>query len=273
MTTESFTRRFVPALGRDVFRLGLACNYGLDAQGFERALERGVEYVFFTHMRTGHIKEPLKRALKERREKVVLATGPSVAFFGGNVRRGAERILRDLAIDYIDVFQLFWLGTGSAWTDGTIDALAKLKEEGKVKRVGISIHDRERAGRLAEDSPLDLFMIRYNAAHPGAEQDIFPHLAARRPAVVAYTATSWRKLMKAPAGWSRPAMTAGDCYRFCLTSPHVDVVLTGPKTWVELDESMNALARGPLSAEEEKWMRELGRVVHGGRPALADAIQ
>ena len=35
-------------------------------------------------------------------------------------------------------------------------------------------------------------MIRYNAAHPGAERDIFPHLEARRPAVVAYTATSWR---------------------------------------------------------------------------------
>ncbi len=58
-----------------------------------------------------------------------------------------------------------------------------------------------RAGQLAEESPLDLFMIRYNAAHPGAERDIFPHLARRQPAVVAYTATSWRKLLKAPSKW------------------------------------------------------------------------
>ena len=54
--------------------------------------------------------------------------------------------------------------------------LVRLREEGKVRAIGISIHDRERAGKLAESSPLDLFMIRYNAAHPGAERDIFPHL-------------------------------------------------------------------------------------------------
>ena len=46
-------------------------------------------------------------------------------------------------------------------------------------------------------------MIRYNAAHPGAEQDVFPHLAARQPAVVAYTATSWRKLLPAAARLER----------------------------------------------------------------------
>ena len=34
-------------------------------------------------------------------------------------------------------------------------------------------------------------MIRYNAAHPGAEQDIFPYLAKRRLAIVTYTATRW----------------------------------------------------------------------------------
>jgi aryl-alcohol dehydrogenase-like predicted oxidoreductase len=271
--TSAFARRHVPALGRDVFRLGLALNYGIDAAGFERALERGVEYVFFTHTKTGHLREPLRRALRERRDKLVLATGPQIGFFGGNVRRGAERLLRDFGIEYIDVFQLFWLGVGSAWTSGTIDELAKLKEEGKVRRIGISIHDRERAGRLAADSPLDLFMIRYNAAHPGAERDIFPHLAKRRPAVVAYTATSWRKLLKAPSGWRGPVMSAGDCYRFCLSSPHVDVTLTGPKSWAQLEESLDALDKGPLTADEAQWMRELGRVVHGGAPAPALAVQ
>jgi len=69
-------------------------------------------------------------------------------------------------------------------------------------------------------------MIRYNAAHPGAERDIFPHLAKRNPNVVAYTATRWRRLLSAPRGWTGPVMTAGDCYRFCLSSAHVDVVLT-----------------------------------------------
>jgi aryl-alcohol dehydrogenase-like predicted oxidoreductase len=262
----SFTRRHVPALGREVFRLGLACNYGIDAAGFERGLERGIEYVFWTNMRTGHLREPLRRALKNRREGVVLAAGPSLGYFGGSVRRGTEKILRDLGTDYVDVLHLFWLGTGSAWTDGTIEALTKLKEEGKARAIGISIHDRARAGKLAEDSPLDLFMIRYNAAHPGAERDIFPHLARRKPAVVAYTATSWRKLLSAPRAWKRGPMTAGDCYRFCLSSPHVDVTLTGPKSAAQLEESLDALERGPLTADEDRWMRDFGRVVHGDAP-------
>jgi aryl-alcohol dehydrogenase-like predicted oxidoreductase len=124
-------------------------------------------------------------------------------------------------------------------------------------------HDRPRAGRLAESSLLDLLMVRYNAAHPGAETDVFPRLARRRPAVVAYTATSWRKLLRPPRSWKGPPAAAGDCYRFCLTSPHVDVVLTGPRNVAELRENVAAVEKGPLSEPEMTFMRELGRAVHG----------
>jgi predicted aldo/keto reductase-like oxidoreductase len=270
MADATFTRRMVPALGRPVFRLGLACNYGIDAPGFERALERGMDYVFWTSRRTGHLRESLRKALRERRERLSVATGPSVGFFAGNVRRGTERLLRSLGTDYIDALHLFWLGVGSAWTPRTIDELAKLKAEGKIRAIAISIHDRERAGRLLADSPIDLFMIRYNAAHPGAERDIFPHRPGATeqkgrssPAIVAYTATSWRKLLKAPRGWNGPVMTAGDCYRFCLSSPHVDLTLAGPRTWAQLQEALDALDKGPLSAGEDRWMREFGHAVHG----------
>ena len=106
-------------------------------------------------------------------------------------------------------------------------------------------------------------MIRYNAAHPGAERDIFPHLARRRPAVIAYTATNWSRLLKRPRGWDGPVPDAGHCYRFCLSNEHVDVVLTGPATAAQLDENLAALERGPLSADELRWMRDFGQVVHG----------
>ena len=163
----------------------------------------------------------------------------------------------------IDVFQLFWLGKMSAFTRGVQAEMTALRDEGKVRWLCASIHDRPRAGRLAADSILDALMIRYNAAHPGAEQEIFPHLAARRPAVVSYTATAWRKLLAAPKGWSGKVPTAGDCYRFCLSSPHVDVALTGPRTVAQLRENLAAVERGPLSAEEDAWMRAVGRAVRG----------
>jgi aryl-alcohol dehydrogenase-like predicted oxidoreductase len=259
--SDAFTYRDVRSVGKKVFRLGLAANYGIDEAGIKSAFERGINYVYLTPR--GAMAKPLKEAIAKDRDKLVIAAGPSVGYFGGSVRRTAERLLRALGTDYIDVFQLMWLGVGSAWTEATQRELRHLKETGKAKALAVSIHDRERAGRLAEDSPLDLLMIRYNAAHPGAERDIFPHLAKRRPNIVAYTATSWRKLLKRPSGWDGKVATAGDCYRFCLSSPHVDVVLTGPASTAQLDENLAALARGPLSAEEDAWMRDFGRVVHG----------
>ncbi|MFN7130910.1 MAG: aldo/keto reductase [Myxococcales bacterium] len=260
---DDFLHRELRATGQRVHRLGIACNYGIDAAGLEHAFERGINYVFWTQLRTGGLKNTVRAALQRHRDRVVLATGPSLAYFGGSVRRAAERTLKTFGIDRIDVFQLFWLGRMSAWSNGTVEELLKLKEEGKVRAIGISIHDRPRAGRLAEDSPLDLLMLRYNAAHPGAEREVFPHLKKRQPSVVAYTATSWRRLLKKPAGWDGPAMSAGDCYRFCLSSPHVDLVLCGAADRRQLDENLAALEKGPLSLEEAEWMRRYGQAVHG----------
>jgi aryl-alcohol dehydrogenase-like predicted oxidoreductase len=266
VTTRDFTHRALAlgtASGRPVHRLGLALNYGIDPRGFDVGVERGMNYFFYTQLRTKALLPSLRRTLRARRESCVVAAGPSIAYVAGNVRSGVEKRLRELETDYLDVVQLFWLGVGSAWTDGTIDALMRLRDEGKVRAIGVSIHDRKRAGALAESSPLDLFMVRYNAAHPGAERDIFPHLATRQPKIVAYTATSRKALLRRPRGWSGPVMTAGDCYRFCLSSPHVDVALCGPASTAELTENLDALERGPLTPDEAEWMRAFGAAAHG----------
>jgi len=259
---DDYLYRDVPALGRRVFRLGLATNYGVEGADLEWALEQGVNYVFWTP-KARHVTTSLKRALKRDRESIVLACGPTTGYFGGGIRRACERMLKKLDTAYIDIFQIFWLGRTSAWTPSTIDALLSLRESGLVRAVGVSIHDRKRAGRLVEESPLDMLMIRYNAAHPGAETDIFPLLAKRKPAIVAYTATRWRGLLKRPKGWNGPVMTASDCYRFCLSNPHVDLALTGPKNRRQLQENINDLReKGPLSEEETQWIRDFGQVVH-----------
>jgi aryl-alcohol dehydrogenase-like predicted oxidoreductase len=257
---EDFRFRTPPALGKRVHRLGLAASKGIDEAAIREALDAGVNYLFFTRK---SMVRPVREAVRRDRARLVIASGPVLGYFAGSIRRATEKVLRTLGTDYLDVLQIFWLGRMSALTEGNLAEMVRLREEGKVRALGVSIHDRPRAGRLAEDSPLDLLMIRYNAAHPGAEEDVFPHLARRRPAVVAYTATCWRKLLRPPKGWEGPAATAGDCYRFCLTSPHVDVVLTAPASAAELRENLQALERGPLSPEEEVRMRALGRAVHG----------
>ncbi len=261
--SEDFSHTTLRAVDKTVHRMGLSFNFGISAAEVEAGLERGINYLFWTTARTGKALPAVKAALARDRERYVLAAGPTLGWFRGNIRRGTEKLLRKLGVDYIDVLHLFWLGVSSSLTDGNVEELLKLRDEGKVRALGVSIHDRERAGKLAADSPLDLFMIRYNAAHPGAERDIFPHLDKRQPSVVAYTATRWRKLLSAPRGWDGPVMTPGDCYRFCLTSPHVDVVLTGPKNLKQLEENLDALAKGPLDDEEMEWIRRFGKAVHG----------
>jgi len=46
-------------------------------------------------------------------------------------------------------------------------------------------------------------------------------------------------------------------------SSTVDVVLTGPASAAQLDENLAALERGPLSHDEDAWMRDFGKAVHG----------
>ncbi|HET6437771.1 MAG TPA: aldo/keto reductase [Anaeromyxobacter sp.] len=259
MLAPDFLRRHLPALGKTVFRLGLSASFGLPEAGVQEALER-IQYLYLTPKMP---LAPIRRALAHGREQYVLVGGPPMAYFPGSCRRAVERALRRLGTDYLDVLQISWLGVMSALTGAMQEEMARLRREGKVRTLGASIHDRQRAGRLALDSILDLLMVRYNAAHPGAEVDLFPHLARRRPAVVAYTATSWRKLLRAPQGHTGRVPTAGDCYRFCLTHPAVDLVLTGPRTVDELRQNLAEVEKGPLPPEEVAWMRSFGRLVHG----------
>lgn len=263
MDPQTWLYKTPPALGgKRVFRLGLAANYGIPEDGVRAGMDRGVNF-FFCTMRDKEMRRPLREALKQRRESVLVAGVTTLGWFGWGVRRGAEKLLKDLGTDYLDVYLLGWLGVGSAWNSTTEREMVHLRESGKVRALGVSIHDRPRAGKLAESSPLDLLMIRYNAAHPGAEREIFPHVSDGKPAVLAYTATAWRRLLKRPKAWDGPVMTAGDCYRFQLSSPHVDLAITGPRDRAELEQNLDALAKGPLDPDEEKWMRAFGRAVHG----------
>ncbi len=139
-------------------------------------------------------------------------------------------------------------------------------------KVVLFIYNRQRAGRLALDSDIDLFMIRYNAKHPGAEQDIFPHLTKRNPAVVCYTALAWRQLTKPLKGiemqpWPGkeridvPPLTPELCYRFVLTNPHIHLVLTGQRNREQLNQNFKAIQRGALKPEELIWIRQYGKKV------------
>src|SRR3990172_5172989 len=169
MRSADFLYRDVPAVRKRLFRLGLSGTFGLDEAGCREALER-VSYVFWTPRMKG-LTPAVRDALARDRELYAVSAGPLFGYLGGSVRKASEGALRTLRVDYLDVFQLYWLGKMSALPQSVQDELVRLREEGKIRAVGTSIHDRARAGRLGGGSLFDPLMVRYTPPPPPPQQD------------------------------------------------------------------------------------------------------
>jgi aryl-alcohol dehydrogenase-like predicted oxidoreductase len=256
---DAFRARTLGATGVSVGPIGLGSSFGLGAAGVERAFDEGVRYFLWGSLRRRGFGEGLRNVAARRREDTVIAI-QTYTRAGFLMRFGVERALRFLKTDYVDVL-------GLAWWNGPpppriVEAALRLKDSGKVRQLMISSHHRPYFEDAIAEPAFDSIMVRYNAAHPGAEREVFPLLARRRVGVVAFTATRWGTLLEPrflPEG--EPAPRASDCYRFALSSPHVDVCLAGPRDEAELDEALAAVSRGPMSDEELAWMRRVGAVV------------
>ena len=247
-----------------VFRLGLAASYRPGERTIRRALDEGVNYLFLFATDT-QLSRVIRGLAPSQREKVVIATGGyNWLLWHSNLKKSLDNALRRLRTDYIDVFHYLGIVKPQHFPPRIQDELAELRHSGKIRATSISCHDRKFAGQLAAAGKVDALMIRYNAAHPGAERDVFPHVAAHRTAVISYTATRWRRLLVRPRGWPKnePAATAGQCYRFVLSNPAVDVALTAPSNEKQFLENLREARRGPLPEDEMSFMRRFGAYVH-----------
>jgi len=261
MPSMPFEERTLGRTGLRVARLGVAASYGVPAAAVERAFEQGVNYLYWGSLRRAAFAQAL-RNLAPRRDRFVLVV-ESYSRFPSLLRPSLERALRHLRMVHADILLL---GLWNKPVSGRIlDASRALRDRGLVRFLAVSTHHRPLVPQLAAHTDLDVFHFRYNAAHPGAEADIFPRLpAAARPGMVSFTATSWGQLLKPsriPRGERIP--TASDCYRFVLARPEVDVCLTGPANAAQMDEALRALQLGPMNPEELAWMRRVGAAVSG----------
>ncbi|MBL8606981.1 MAG: aldo/keto reductase [Myxococcales bacterium] len=245
--------------GLRVSRIGVASSYGVGGRDLERAHERGVSFFFWGLRRRGDFGRGLARIAKKDRAGVVIGI-QSYTRVGFLMKPSVHLALRALGTDYVDLLSLGWWNTMPPAR--VVDAALALREAGRVRHIVVSSHERTLLPRLAKVAGIDGLMVRYNAAHTGAEREVFPHVAEERPGVLAFTATRWGSLLDralVPPGEAVPR--ASDCYRFVLSSPHVHATLAGPKNGAELDEAMAALERGPMDEEEMAWMRRVGRAV------------
>jgi aryl-alcohol dehydrogenase-like predicted oxidoreductase len=236
--------------------IGLGSSYGVGGSDLERAYERGINFFFWGLRRRGDFGRGLRRLAAKDRGGIVIAA-QSYTRVASLMKPSLCSVLRSLGVDHVDLLGLGW------WDDvppaRIMEAAYQLVQEGKVKHLLLSSHHRPSFLPMMESLDLGGIMVRYNAAHPGAEREVFPHVAAGRHGVLAFTATRWGSLLDpalVPKGEEIPR--ASDCYRFVLSNPSVHATLAGPRDGAELDEAMAALDRGPLTDEEMAWMRRVG---------------
>jgi len=277
MTASLWDKVTFGRTGLSVSRLAIGSSYGVGGKDLERARERGVSFYFWGLRRTRTFAEGLRSITRTRREELCIAI-QSYSRSALLVRPSVELALRRLRLEYVDVLTLGWWN--AVPPDRIVDAALALKEKGKVKHVMVSCHHRPSFPDMIADPRFDAIMLRYNAAHPGAEREVFPRLAGQeqRPGVLAFTATRWGSLLNpkfCPPEERTPSAT--DCYRFVLSNPDVNVSLAGPKDGAELDQALTALDLGVLDAEEMAWMRRVGASVHqrrrtGGPVSFLDSL-
>ncbi len=267
----NFERALLGRTGLEAGRLGVAAGYGVPGSALEWAFERGVNYIFWGSRRSDSFGTALKR-LRTRRERIVLVI-QSYTRMANLLGWSLERALQTLSFDYTDILLLgLW---NKPVPPRILEAARRLKERGLVRFLAVSTHNRTLVPQIAAGQDFDIIHFRYNAAHPGAEADVFPHLPdVGRPGMVSFTATSWKQLLgKAPLQGFLPGShlpprservpTAADCYRYVLTRPEVDVCLTGPASSEQLEQALEALRLGPMNDDELAWMRRVGREVAG----------
>lgn len=262
--SSPFQLRPLGGTGISVTPLGLSASYFPGKKSVHAAAEEGVN-LFFAYGFDVQMVPALRELMRSRRDEFALVTGAyNYVWWAQDVRKAFEKRLRQFGTDYIDVFLFMGVMNPAELTPRVREDLSKLREEGKVRAIGVSCHDRVFFGDLAAEGDLNALMLRYNAAHRGAERDVFPHLAKHDPGVISYTATRWTALLRRPKGWPKGARipTAGECYRFVLSNPHVHAVLTAPRSERELRENIAAVQKGPLDEEDMTFMRAFGDAVH-----------
>lgn len=229
------------------------------------------------------------------REQVVLAT-VSYINHPGKVLSALADQFTELGVDYIDVFHWGWITDdedllpllkkahqlkGESVITRTVrqfEARYHMRQEqaaainetllkrGLVRYVGASFHSRAAARKWMRN--LDVLMVRYNLAHTGVELDIVPFLSGDKehdPGMVvfnvAHEGTS-HFFHIPPPGYppDQYVPSIPDCYRFALSHPWVDLVLTGLANKREINLALAALERGPLSEEEQGLIRCYGNI-------------
>ena len=172
-------------------------------RALRRAIELGLNFIDTAlAYGEGHSEQLVGQVVRDSPETIYVATKvppknlvwPAQAgtpvedtFPGDHVRRCAERSLRNLGTDTIDLLQLHVWDDGWADQGDWLETLHALRDEGKIRFFGISINDHEPYNglRLVRGGVIDTVQVIYNAFDQSPEDELLPACATSDVGVIA----------------------------------------------------------------------------------------
>ncbi len=199
-------------LGQTPLRVSTLCygtwQFGGDWGSFEKreaqaairqALELGITF-FDTAQAYGFgiseqvLGEALQPELKSGRDKIIIATKGGLRMEGSKLlrdsspewlRRGVEQSLRNLGVDYVDLYQVHWPDPHTPFEE-TAAALEQLVREGKIRHVGVSNYNVEQMGQFEKRRKIDTLQPPYHLFRRDMERDILPYCRSHGIGLLVY---------------------------------------------------------------------------------------
>ncbi len=182
----------------------------LSIRAIHTALDEGIDLIDTAPIYGfGRSEEIIGRALKGKRDKAIIATKCALwwedargsehfSLDGKTVNRclrpetiriELEASLRRLDTDYIDLYQTHWQSVEPDFTPiaETMACLLDLKQEGKIRAIGVSNVTPEEIDAYCAVGALDSVQPRYSMLDRKIEQDILPSCETHKLATLAYS--------------------------------------------------------------------------------------
>ena len=214
----------------------------------------------------GDSEEKIGLALRGRRKEFYLSTKIDERDAIG-VRNKLERCLRRLRTDWIDL-AFFHDVRGSEYDrifdSGGLEALEKAKGEGKIREIGISIHNSVPMMRKAAKSgAFAVLMVAYSAFDEDRlAADLLPMAHKARVGLIAMKPLAGGKLGERPSFFRTKKSIQGESLaqvslRYVLSNPNITCAIPGMMRMRELHENLE-VGRHPrkITAEEIKVLME-----------------
>jgi len=161
----------------------------------------------------GHSERVVGQAVKGIRDQVILATKVFPNHFKqGQILNSCEKSLKNLGTEVIDLYQLHWpsgsFGTKAVPIEETMSAMSKLKEQGKIRAIGVSNFSPEQIAEAADYGTIDSLQPPYSLFWRQIEKRELPHCVENQITVLAYSSMA-QGILTGKFG-SRPRFEKGD---------------------------------------------------------------